>query len=346
MGAINYPFGTYPRAIIRSDLTAHAKALYVTLSDYTTVNRLQCFPSKARLRSQLRWSDHTLEKYTRELITAGWITRQPKRDEGGRFSGWLYHVHTSPNITSDQAGGSTKPISSKADSTGRQDLRQEVKQQSFEEEPQKQEEHTDTEKHACQPSQSTDRVCCSHSFEKTAAETSVEAFKRFVPFSGNLKSGTEESRAFSAEEIETMELTIERYRSQGTLRNLPGLIRYFSVQGVDTTSLSGLRQWKAEQNSKAQTETGSRELENLRIFENHILSCKRCKPGELCQEGEGLRPQGAEELGCWGCEHFERDEGLAALNMGRCRFQNATVRHPMTHQCAAKPGSQRERAGE
>jgi hypothetical protein len=56
-----------------------------------------------------------------------------------------------------------------------------------------------------------------------------------------------------------------------------------------------------------------------------------------------LRPKGRGDLGCWGCEHFERDEGLATLNMGRCQLQNATVRHPTTHQCATKrSGSLRE----
>lgn len=337
MGAINYPFGTYPRAIIRSDLTAHAKALYVTLSDYTTVNRLQCFPSKARLRSQLRWSDHTLEKYTRELITAGWITREPKRDDGGRFSGWLYHVHTSALPTSDQTGGSAKPIAPKADSAGRQDLRREVEQQSFEEEFKKQEKHTESEQVQDGVLQPAERVCCFPSREKTNKAPSVENFQRFVAFPGNLKSRIGENRAFSGEEIETIELTIERYRTQGTLQNLPGLMRYFSVHGVDTSCLSGLRQWKREQEEKVRTGDERKGIEQLRLFEAHILTCRSCKPGQLCPAGEELRPEGMEQIGCWGCEDFERDEGLAAVNMGRCRFQNATVQHPVTHQCARKP---------
>ncbi len=335
MGAINYPFGTYPRAIIRSDLTAHAKALYVTLADYTTTNRMQCYPSKARLCSQLKWSDHTLEKYTRELITAGWISRQPRRDQGGRFSGWLYHVYTSPSITSDQAGGSSEPIASKGESAGRQNFQPEVKQEVFEEES-KEEKHTPPGEGIPSVSESADCVCSFPSCEKRPVETFVESFQRFVLLPPNVKTGIDSNRVFSGEELETIELTIERYRTLGTLQNLPGLIRYFNVHGVDTSCLPGLRQWKQDQENKAQMDAEVREQEVQRLFETHILTCKSCKPDELCAAGEELRPKGLEDLGCWGCEHFERDEGLAAMNMGRCRVQNATVRNPTTHQCATK----------
>lgn len=335
MGAIKYPFGTYPRAIIRSDLTAHAKALYVTLSDYTTANRMQCYPSKARLCSQLKWSSHTLEKYTRELITAGWISRQPRRDQGGRFSGWLYHVYTSPSTTSDQAGGSSEPIASKTESAGRQNFQVEVKQRVFEEEP-KEEKHTLFGENRHSSSESADCVCSSPSCEKRPVEPSIESFQRFVLLPPNVKSGIEHNSRFSREELETIELTIERYRTLGTLQNLPGLMRYFSIHGVDTSSLPGLRQWKQDQEKKVQKNAEVKEQEIRHVFEAHILTCKSCKPDRLCAAGEELRPKGVSNLGCWGCEHFERDEGLAALNMGRCRVQNATVRNPTTHRCAMK----------
>ena len=173
MGAIDYPFGTYPRAIIRSELTSHAKALYVTLADYTTVSRLQCFPSKTRLCSQLKWSEHTLEKYTRELILAGWITRESRRDEGGRFRGWLYTINTSPNPDSDQAGGSAKPIAGTGNPTARQTLRVEEKQKLFKEETQEEKQHTDPRNGI--PGMVT-CVCQPLSVHKDQGETAVESF--------------------------------------------------------------------------------------------------------------------------------------------------------------------------
>lgn len=340
MGTINYPFGTYPRAIIRSDLTAHAKVLYVTLSDYTTTNRLQCYPSKSRLCAQLKWSDHTLEKYTRELTSAGWISRESRRDDGGRFCGWLYHVYTSPNTTSDQAGGSVEPIPAKRNSSRRQNLRVEVKQKLLEEKPKKQEEHTLTGENPHTVSQA-ESVCASSSGCKTPRDTSVESFKHFVLFPPTLNSGVEQSKVFNAEELETIELTIERYKVQGTLQNLPGLMRYFTVHGVDTSYLPGLRQWKAVQKEKVRKEADEKEIEPLRSFEAHILSCNSCKPGQLCTTGEQLRPEVPERLGCWGCEHLERDEEFGEMSLARCRFQKAVIRHPMTHRCAIRSSDSR-----
>ena len=105
---MNFAFTAIPAALNAANLTAQAQALYLAIASHTRPDRPFCFPSQRRLLNLTGWkSPKTLLKYLDELESAGWIAKEQRRDEHGRFHGWLYNVFTAP---SDQAGGSPKPL--------------------------------------------------------------------------------------------------------------------------------------------------------------------------------------------------------------------------------------------
>lgn len=321
---LSYAFTALPNSLLDSNLSPQAIALYARLGRHTTPDRQACWPSKARLCSQLKWSENTLEKYMRELTTAGWISREPRRDEHGRFRGWLYHVYSSPNLPSDQAGGSAQPITSRPPkTTGPQNLSTEVTDKK-----QQQEEVQNTQiKHEAYQSSTNKPVCVCKPPIQLGNLIKTELFRK--------RGG------FTPAEWETIELTIERHQVQGTLQNLPGLMRYFATHGVDVSPLPQLREWKHSQVQRQVELLDSRRAEQLQQYQQHLLSCPACRAGETCDEGVGLRPDDFEGVGCFGCEHCELEEALTQARMIHCRRLRANVQNPLLHQCSERGGESR-----
>lgn len=329
MGSLNYDFGTYPRTMLHSaDLSNGAKLLYLMLNDHTTVNDPTCYPGKDRLCAHLSWSSHTLEKYTRELLDSGWISRSPRRGKDGTFRGWLYRVYKSPETTTDLAGGAMNPIHA-AESAARQNLDREVVPQIFEAEPEAKQTYTFDPRDGCQKSD----VCVRGMEIRKETENPLNEFKRSVSFDRKSEPAHGKGRAFTKEEQETIELTILRYESQGKLHSLPGLMRYFRINGVDTSCLARLKSWKAEQDQKIQMRDEVVRIDAMKEFQKHLFECKECREGKPCEQGRAVRPPDLTMLGCFGCPDCEISEAMAAIGLVHCRKQRAAVKNPLTYRC-------------
>jgi hypothetical protein len=88
-------------------LTKDDLALYLAYLRHIRADHPVCWPGQERLCQVSRLSRDLYRRSKRRLLDFGWISQTPRRDDQGRFSGWLVRVHFTP---ADQNGGSATPI--------------------------------------------------------------------------------------------------------------------------------------------------------------------------------------------------------------------------------------------
>ncbi|MBQ2175577.1 MAG: helix-turn-helix domain-containing protein [Alphaproteobacteria bacterium] len=82
-------FATIPNSIVRNKaLSIQAKAVYAYLSSYAG-KKGKCYPSYARMTTELNISQTSLTKYINELVECGYIHKEQSK-ANGKFNRNIY----------------------------------------------------------------------------------------------------------------------------------------------------------------------------------------------------------------------------------------------------------------
>jgi DNA-binding MarR family transcriptional regulator len=88
MGEHSHRYAEVPIDVVRSSVTAQAKALYCLLASY--VGPKGCYPTQTRLASELGVSVDSVARWTQELERAGFVLVETRKDSKGLRCGVRY----------------------------------------------------------------------------------------------------------------------------------------------------------------------------------------------------------------------------------------------------------------
>ncbi len=89
------PFAIVPEWVIDGDISHGAVRLYAVLAQYADASG-GSFRSRRTLATRLRCSVDSVDRFTKELISAGAVTIAPRYDDAGDRTSNLYTVHRMP----------------------------------------------------------------------------------------------------------------------------------------------------------------------------------------------------------------------------------------------------------
>lgn len=104
-------FTVAPNALIQDpEITPQARALFVFMASMPIDWEFYHAP----IMANMKWGDETLAKYLQELLNAGWMTREERR-QAGMFAGWDYALHSQPVTVPEKNRAGKKPGRKKLD---------------------------------------------------------------------------------------------------------------------------------------------------------------------------------------------------------------------------------------